>query len=1284
MGISSTIFFSAISLLFVDSTPWCRYFSKSNQRYYYANSLTNEKLFEAKGCEPNSGWTREDNYYFDELRKYRNVYNGEVRYDHEVGGTFDISKTFPVNESEKQPKKRKFNTIDNNDNQDSIRNESKDHMDQPPSSRIANRRIPSPSTTSSSSYPFPTQSSSSSFSSSQHRTMKVANNFLTLQSQKHANWLFGGIAELIHNASDANATQISINYFQDTAHDNDSVLEICDNGIGMSPYTVQNILLSFGRDYDPNQRDLDRIGCYGVGFKQGSIRIGSTVIFVTKFHETKTITLGILCNKPYEDKNEMFIYESATISYPSCRVNETYCTEQQYEKTTKLMAQYSFLNRENISLLIQKHFQLEQTGTLIFIQDWRKGFDRLVFDFETKDFLLYSNLQSFDSSSSSSSSSAAAGSSSAAAAGSSSSSAAGSSSSTAGSSSSSAGGGGGGGSATGSSTLSIEKRKHLFRQTCHDTIDRSTIIWMDCSLKEYLKYIFYQTNIQLSLCNQVIQTSRIESELTHLQPLHLLPSINGHSPISGFIGKSQKWEQQKIGGAMLYASNCLIRSFVRNEIGVYNPSDGWGIVLIVNIPVGITRQGSGINTTQDKQNFEGNAIYIQLLQKISHEYRKYIQKTEFPIEKISLSSRGGGGGATGAAARGASGGAAGGAGAAGEGGGEGTGEGVLDTIHSHWIQCEQCGKWRRIPEEVQKKFHGNIPFYCYHQFSPIMIEILKRDGNVNNERTRRMACERSQEDYSEEKTQSITTGYEEDFNEQQGQDEEEQEEQEGQEKEEEVEQEEEEEEQEKEKIQPKKIEMKKIKVKKEKEENESEWKKESKKLSSSKTPSSSSSSAASAAASAAQSSSSSLTQHSQSSQSDDLPLPLPDLFYVLHHPSELQFNWKGEITSIQRIEPERQTMTKNYDSLYAHLHLHETELSHTQHSLSSSPSPSPSPSPYYTCTSDLLYALYLSYHYAQHSQPQQEQQQQGPQQQQQQGPQQQQERRCPIIKIKSNYIQTLPMNENVFNLSSVSGLNECQMNGKLTSKQVASVSSKCINSSCFILRVGLIPSRAIEGIYNPFPISLGHSSSVSSSASRPHVAGTTLRQSLSRLHHFLSSGYLEWKKQVHLLLSSSSSSSSFSRLESLQSEMRIEPILESSPTSSSSAAAGGRGAGGGGGATPLPVVINEFHLKLSLFFNILPLIPFWLSDLLMKILSNFILKRYNSCVSLIRGCYKHPHWMEFYQKIREGDQSYAKTVSEGLKAYRKDVRNVAKNNEISADLEVVGELKILFNRLKGS
>lgn len=1011
------------------------------------------------------------------------MYTGEILYDHIAGGAFNLTKPYPIDQQSSN--KRKFDSEDIT----SIENESKDHMEPP----VRMARYSLPQSSSNTPIPTPPPPPPPPPTSTNHRTLQVAKNFLTLQSQKHANWLFGGIAELIHNASDAGATRININHFYDIAHNNDNVLEIYDNGSGMSPITVGEILLSFGRDYDPNERDIERIGCYGVGFKQGSIRIGSTVIFVTKYCETNTISIGILCNKPYEDSHEMFIYEHATLSYPTFRVDERYCTEYQYEKTTKYMNKYSFLNRENISSLIQKHFTADTSGTIVFIQHWRKGFDRLEYDQEMNDFRLYSNLTT---------------------------------TSTVSTTTSGAGGG----------TTTSGMNQYLFRQSGRETIDRSVPIWIDCSLKEYLQYMFYKTNIQIFIGNELIPSIRIDSELSQIQRVDLLSSTHGMSPVSGYIGKSKKWEKQKIGGAMLYGSNCLIRSFVRSDIGLTIPSEGWGVVLVVNIPVGITSKGCGINTTQDKQNFEGNCIYIKLLQRIAHEYRLYLNQTEFPLEINPIGTS-------------------------------------HHTSRSNWIQCEQCGKWRRVSEEIEQKFLGTIPFYCYHQNSPIMVRILQRE-KINNERTRRMACETPEEDYSDEMTQSITTGYE---------------------------------------------------------------------TNGDRSTSTSSSTSLSLTTSLStikieppsNASSSRIIDESDvlvepSSQSSNPDLDhIPDLYYTLHHPAELEFNWKGEIASLHRMEPIN-NIPSNYDSLYAHILGDETN----NHYLS----------PYYTCTSDILYAIYLSY--LQYERYQQ---------------------RFPILKISSEYLDAHTSGENLFNLSTMKGLEECQSSRRLTTKQLAVISSKCRQRSMYILK-GKIPSHAILGIYNPFPITLtspshGSTSSATTTSSR----GITIRQSISRLNSFLQISYQEWLQQAHIIFTTQS-------MDNLFNEMKISYLSDTStssiPVKSSSSWASNAS------------ILNEFHLKIQKFFEISSLFPFWLSDYLMKILLNLFSKKYNNCSTLVNNCYHHPLWNSFLQEKSSFSEEKCQQYRKILKVYKEEIREILKKNEVISTMECIKDLKQFFNLLK--
>jgi signal transduction histidine kinase len=80
-------------------------------------------------------------------------------------------------------------------------------------------------------------------------------NFLELQQQRHSPWLFGGLAELIHNAYDhGQATELRISVFQDAFH-KEEVLELRDNGIGMPEEIIKTQLFSFGKAYDTSKRD---------------------------------------------------------------------------------------------------------------------------------------------------------------------------------------------------------------------------------------------------------------------------------------------------------------------------------------------------------------------------------------------------------------------------------------------------------------------------------------------------------------------------------------------------------------------------------------------------------------------------------------------------------------------------------------------------------------------------------------------------------------------------------------------------------------------------------------------------------------------------------------------------------------------------------------------------------------------------------------------------------------------------------------------------------------------
>lgn len=104
--------------------------------------------------------------------------------------------------------------------------------------------------------------------------------FINLADKRHT-WAFGAIAELIHNSSDAEATEVRVS-LEHLGPDNDTSFAVIDNGHGMT-HQEMGQLFTVGKDYghDSNAPADERIGCNGMGFKQGVLRLENTAVVVS-------------------------------------------------------------------------------------------------------------------------------------------------------------------------------------------------------------------------------------------------------------------------------------------------------------------------------------------------------------------------------------------------------------------------------------------------------------------------------------------------------------------------------------------------------------------------------------------------------------------------------------------------------------------------------------------------------------------------------------------------------------------------------------------------------------------------------------------------------------------------------------------------------------------------------------------------------------------------------------------------------------------------------------------
>lgn len=103
--------------------------------------------------------------------------------------------------------------------------------------------------------------------------------YLHTNSTTHE-FLFGAIAELIDNSRDAGATELDIYTIKDSSVRGNFLLCFADNGCGMSPEEVKNVII-FGKSLKKSD-ETTAIGMYGNGLKSGSMRIGNDMMLFTK------------------------------------------------------------------------------------------------------------------------------------------------------------------------------------------------------------------------------------------------------------------------------------------------------------------------------------------------------------------------------------------------------------------------------------------------------------------------------------------------------------------------------------------------------------------------------------------------------------------------------------------------------------------------------------------------------------------------------------------------------------------------------------------------------------------------------------------------------------------------------------------------------------------------------------------------------------------------------------------------------------------------------------------
>eukprot|EP00752_Nemacystus_decipiens_P012556 g11120.t1 len=176
--------------------------------------------------------------------------------------------------------------------------------------------------------------------------------FINLADKRHT-FAFGAIAELIHNSSDAHATEVRLG-LENLGREHDTNLVVVDNGHGMTHEEMAQ-LFTVGKDYGHGLTAPggERIGCNGVGFKQGVLRLGNTAVVISVRgkvpaadlppEDIPTATFGILSIEPcrrslaIKQEREPVVVEYATLNLLTMQADERYNSRDEYEAALEII-----------------------------------------------------------------------------------------------------------------------------------------------------------------------------------------------------------------------------------------------------------------------------------------------------------------------------------------------------------------------------------------------------------------------------------------------------------------------------------------------------------------------------------------------------------------------------------------------------------------------------------------------------------------------------------------------------------------------------------------------------------------------------------------------------------------------------------------------------------------------------------------------------------------------------------------------------------------------------------
>mmetsp|Transcript_6969 Transcript_6969/g.17799 ORF Transcript_6969/g.17799 Transcript_6969/m.17799 type:complete len:808 (+) Transcript_6969:330-2753(+) len=372
----------------------------------------------------------------------------------------------------------------------------------------------------------------------------VGNSFLEEYEKRHK-WAFGAFAELVQNANDARAKSFKIIYHRKGVSALPSHLVLEDDGVGMTADGMLSCMQVASNKNIKKQQDNSISGMYGVGFKQGVLRLGHTAVVISKSEkENNHVSLGVLSNQPYQISGGAPVQQFATLDLDGKDLKlpgrtQILKIEDDIKRTTGVKAS-SWLN-----IKIGRCAGV-RSGTFIYIF----GIEERIKEYETTQLMEFRDSEA---------------------------------------------------------DILLSKSSAPYKLPESEENWRDIDIPLESSLREYLKVLFLKPSMEIHLLGKPIATISLLSELKSTEQISICTVKNEDGkdvPLHGTIGRSS-WHQEKgISGAMIYSANCLIKAYqYKQAFFTVHDTRAKGVIMLIH------NSKQAMVVDPNKQDFDARANY---------------------------------------------------------------------------------------------------------------------------------------------------------------------------------------------------------------------------------------------------------------------------------------------------------------------------------------------------------------------------------------------------------------------------------------------------------------------------------------------------------------------------------------------------------------------------------------------------------------------------------------------------------------------------------------------------